>query len=299
MRGRDAFSNYHPLVNFLYFCLIFGFSMFFTHPVCLLISLFCALCLNIKLTGAAALKGLFCFSLPALVAISLINPAFNHQGTVILCYLPSGNPLTLESILYGLSAGTMLVCVLTWFSCFNEVITSDKFIYLFGRIIPIMSLLLSMALSFVPKFKAQFEQVKQARTCLVGRDVTNGSLLKRLGFAVSCFSIMVTKSLEGAIETADSMKSRGYGLPKRSAFSVYIISKRDKFALLWLFFCAIFVLCGSLSGCLFWRYFPSIRGVLIRPATIATYIVYFALCITPSIIDIVEEIKWKYLHSKI
>ncbi len=30
----------------------------------------------------------------------------------------------------------MLAAVVLWFGCYNEVMTSDKFIYLFGRVIP-------------------------------------------------------------------------------------------------------------------------------------------------------------------
>ncbi len=64
------------------------------------------------------------------------NPAFNHEGATILAYLPSGNPLTLEFIVYGLSAAVMMASVILWFSCYNAVMTSDKFVYLFGRVIP-------------------------------------------------------------------------------------------------------------------------------------------------------------------
>jgi energy-coupling factor transport system permease protein len=49
---------------------------------------------------------------------------------------PLRNPLTLESIFYGLAAAVMLAAVVLWFGCYNEVMTSDKFIYLFGRVIP-------------------------------------------------------------------------------------------------------------------------------------------------------------------
>ena len=45
----------------------------------------------------------------------------------------------------------------------------------------------------------------------------SGSLLQRLKNAITILSIMVTWALENAIETADSMKSRGYGLPGRTA----------------------------------------------------------------------------------
>ncbi len=45
---------------------------------------------------------------------------------------------------------------------------------------------------------------------------------------------MVTWSLENAIETADSMRARGYGLPGRTSFSIYRFDSRDSSALAWL-----------------------------------------------------------------
>jgi hypothetical protein len=50
----------------------------------------------------------------------------------------------MESIVYGLAAAFMFVTVIIWFSCFNAVMTSDKFIYLFGKVIPALSLILAM-----------------------------------------------------------------------------------------------------------------------------------------------------------
>ena len=44
--------------------------------------------------------------------------------------------------------------------------TSDKFIYLFGRVIPKLSLLLSMVLNFVPKFKQHFKEIDQSQKAL-------------------------------------------------------------------------------------------------------------------------------------
>ena len=81
-----------------------------------------------------------------LLMMALINPAFNHEGVTIIDYLPSGNPLTLESIVYGFTSAVMIVSVICHFSCYNEIMTSDKFIYLFGKIIPAMSLIISMTM---------------------------------------------------------------------------------------------------------------------------------------------------------
>ena len=72
------------------------------------------------------------------------------------------------------------------------------------------------------------QTVSEAQTC-IGRDTKNGSVFRRVGNAIKIFSIMVTWSLENAIETADSMRSRGYGLPGRTAFSIYRFDDRDKY----------------------------------------------------------------------
>lgn len=295
MKSTDEFGRCHPLVNFLYFGIVLGFTMFFMNPACLLISLLCALSYYIKLKGSDSVHFLIKFAFPSMLLAALVNPAFNHRGMTILCYLPTGNPLTLESIVYGIAAAVMLAAVLLWFSCFTEIITSDKFVYLFGRVIPALSLVLSMALRFVPHFKAQLNAVREARKA-VGADTDDGSVPKKIKSAVSCFSATVTWALENAIDTADSMKSRGYGLKGRTSFSIYTFTERDKYITLWLLFCFVYFLSGALSGGLYWQYFPDMSGAAVSPLTVSFYAVYGGLCLTPVIIDKREEIRWKSLQ---
>ena len=291
MKNRDTFSSYHPLINFLYFGLVLVFSMFFMHPVSLTISLACAIAYNVYLNGRKAVRFQLLYMLPMMLLAAFVNPAFNHEGATLLCYLPTGNPQTLESILYGVAAAMMLAAVITWFSCYNAVMTSDKFVYLFGRVIPALSLVLSMTLRFVPKFKAQFQVVSEAQHC-VGRDTSTGSVLQRLKNAVTILSIMVTWSLENAIETADSMKSRGYGLPGRTAFSIYRFDDRDRAALLWLGFCGFYILAGWMAGGLDWRYYPTMKGAAMTPHAVSFQLVYLALCLTPVILNRLADRKW-------
>lgn len=296
MTMTDAFSKYHPLVNFLYFALVLGFSMVLTHPLVQGISLLCAIWYAVQCTGHRAVAFSLKFCLPMFLLTAIINPAFSHEGVTILTYLPTGNPLTLESILYGLSAGCMLVTVLLWFSSFNRVITSDKFIYLFGRIIPAMSLVLSMTLRFVPKFKAQLDAVVEAQKS-IGRDVSTGSAFQRTKTAVTILSIMVTWALENGIETADSMKSRGYGLPGRTAFSIYRFDDRDRMALLWLVFCGLYLAAGTVAGGLYFRYFPSVKGAVINGLTLSFPFVFGLLCATPIFLNSLEDRAWKAIVS--
>jgi energy-coupling factor transport system permease protein len=296
MQYRDAFSSCHPIVNFFYFALVLGFSMFLMHPVSLVISLAAAFAYSLMLNGRRAARFNLLYMLPMIGMVAVVNPVFNHEGMTILCYLPTGNPLTLESMVYGVAAALMLAAVVIWFSCYNAVMTSDKFVYLFGRVIPALSLVLSMTLRFVPKFKAQFQVVSEAQRC-VGRDISDGTVLQRLRNAVTILSIMVTWALENAIETADSMKSRGYGLPGRSAFSIYRMDDRDKGLLAWLGFCGVFIFSGAMAGGLYWRYFPSIKGAELLPLTVAFQAVYLALCLTPVLLDIYENYRWRKLEE--
>ena len=105
---RDTFSDCHPAVNFLYFALVLAFSMCLMHPACLVISLTGACCYLTGLYGLRELGRSARWLIPMALLAAVVNPAFVHQGVTILTYLPSGNPLTLESILYGLAAALLL-----------------------------------------------------------------------------------------------------------------------------------------------------------------------------------------------
>jgi energy-coupling factor transport system permease protein len=295
---RDSFSSYNPFVNLLYFSSVMLFSMFFTHPICLTLSFLCAFSYSVYLNGKKALRTGLLFMLPMLLVTALINPAFNHEGVTILLYLRDGNPLTLESIVYGIAAALMLIAIVSWFICYSKVMTTDKLVYLFGRLIPALSLVLSMALRFVPRFKAQIKVVSDAQKC-VGRDISNGNMLRRARHGIRIVSVMVTWALENAIETADSMRCRGYGLPGRTAFSVFRFDRRDLIALLFILACDAYIVAGALAGGLHFRYFPSVMGVWGGPYTISLFAVCFALYAAPVAINAREDRKWKLLESSI
>ena len=294
-KRNDAFSEYHPVVNFLFFAFIIVFTMFNLHPLILSVSFACSGLYAVYLYGKKALKTGALFVLPMFVFIAVINPLVNHRGMTILAYLPNGNPVTLESIAHGAASAVMLVSVIAWFTCFNAVITSDKFIYIFGRFVPALALILSMSLRMVPRFKQQTAVISNAQKC-IGKNVSKGSILERAACGLKILSILVTWALENAVETADSMKSRGYGLPGRSAFSVFKFTKRDKYLTLFLFICFSAVMVGSRAGFFSFQFFPYMRFV---GEGLYFYAVFFLLAALPVIINIYEDLMWKRTESKI
>ncbi|SFM26956.1 energy-coupling factor transport system permease protein [Paenibacillus sp. 1_12] len=295
---RDSFSTYHPLVNFVYFVAVFLCSMVFMHPIFQAIALISSALYSVMLKGKKAAKFNLLYMTPLLVLMAVMNPIFNHAGVTILFYLQNGNPITLESILFGIAAACMYVTVILWFSCYNAVMTSDKFIYIFGKIFPALSLILSMVLRFVPRYLAQLKVISNAQKC-IGRDISQGNILDRSRNGIRILSIMTTWALENAIETADSMKSRGYGLPGRTSFSTFRFDNRDKVVSLIMLVFIVFVGVGAWQGYNTIRFFPSIHVAEKSPLSVAVYIVYGFLCMMPLVIQIVEEIKWRFITSRI
>ncbi len=294
----DAFSKLHPIVNFIFFVFVLVLSMFVMNPVCLALSLVCAFVNAVYINGIKTVKLCLKFILPMVLLVIIINPVFNHQGVTILTYFPWGNPLTLESIVYGTASAVLLSSVVLWFSVFNSVITSDKLVYLFGRIIPSLSLVLSMSLRFVPKFSAQLKNVRNAQQC-IGKDISDGSVLNRIKNGIRIISIMLSWSMENAIETADSMKSRGFGLKGRTAYSIYKFDRRDLIVLIIVALLGVSVSVAVIAGVIDFYYFPLIKGNLTDIMSIATFFLYGILMLIPTILNAGEGIKWKRLRSAI
>lgn len=268
------------------------------HPVCIGISFVCALLNALALNGKKAVGFTLKFVLPMMVLITVINPLFNHRGATVLTFFPWGNPLTLESVLYGVASAVLIGSVALWFSCFHKVMTSDKLIYLFGRVAPALSLMLSMALRFVPRFIAQFKEVSRAqRQCFAANK--KQSLLRRFRSGLRVLSVMVSWSLENAIDTSDSMKSRGYGLKGRTSFSLFHFRRQDAVLLGWLLAASIALMTLLLGGWLPYRYFPSLKGSFFDEYSMIVYGIYWLMLLTPLFINIGEGIKWKRLRSNI
>ena len=298
---KDTFSTYHPVLNMFYFVGTIGITVFVTHPVLLAISFLTGIAYSFLLKGVKhTLKFNLCFSIPAMVIVALMNPMFNHYGVTILGYLPSGNPFTLESCVYGLVMAMMLACTLIWFSCYTEVMTSDKFIYLFGKIIPALSLVLSMCLRFVPRFSRQMKVISDGQKC-IGRSTNNGSVVKRAKHGITIFSVLVTWALENAVETADSMKCRGYGEKGRTAFSIYHFDKRDRICLIFMIISFGLTLFGASQGYAAAQFDPKIivKGIPLTSGSALVFGAYLLFCLMPVVMELFDRQMWKIRRNTV
>lgn len=288
MKYRDAFSGFHPINNFLYFGIVMGTTMFVLHPALLFVSFLGASLYHRKLKGRKAALFTLLYMLPLFLFASLLNPLFNHEGMTVLLWLPSGNPLTAEALLYGVLSAAAIVSVITWFACFHTVMSSDKFIYLFGRIIPALSLVISMALRFVPVYLNRIREIREGRA-MSGASSEERKLKQKLASGLSVVSSLIGWALESSVETADSMKARGYGLPGRTAFTVYEFGFRDRVMAGWLLFSLGALSMGLAAGLFDWRCYPTVKGAETNAFTVFFLLLYLLTVLTPVLTDVYEE----------
>ncbi|MDT2759344.1 energy-coupling factor transporter transmembrane component T [Enterococcus xiangfangensis] len=291
---NDPFSQVHPLNNFLYFLLVIGISMFSLHPYILAISFLGAVSYSLLLEGIKKVLLLqLKFIIPGMLVVIVVNPAFNHYGVTQLYRMQNGNAITLEAIVIGFALALVFANTINWFTCYNQVMTSDKFIYLFGKIIPASSLILSMAFRFVPKFSQQLTVVRNGQKS-IGRDFSNGKFIYKIRQAFRIFSIMVTWALENAIKTADSMKARGYGLKGRTAFSLYRFDLRDGVILAYLLISSVGCFLSFAKQALYVSYNPQImiKGWPLNWQSGIGLVSFFFLVSLPIFIRCWDTYKW-------
>ncbi len=289
--------GYHPAINFLFFIGAIVMGMFLVHPYFLCISAAAAMMYYLLLMGRKGLRFLGSMMVLA-VFLSLLNPFLNTRGATVLFQYLNGRNFTLEALLYGIATGGMFFTVILWFSCYNRLMTSDKFLYLFGWCMPAISLLLSMVLRLVPNFRKKASVIAGARKC-VGKAPSGGSNKEKLAHSVEILSVLTSWALEGAVMTADSMKSRGYGSGRRSAFSIYRFRRQDMVVGLVMFVGGALVVTAVVLGRTGIIYEPT----FIMPKTDIVSIVglagYGCFLLLPSVLHIWEDVTWHILRSKI
>ena len=272
-----------------------GIAMFCMNPVILALSLCGAVCFSL-LCGRAGEGRWHLFVALLFVATALVNPLVSHRGATVLLVV-NHTPLTLESLLWGISAAAAVAAALCWFRAFSRLMTGDRLLWLFGRLSPRLSLVLSMAFRFVPLFGRQAKKIRQTQRALgaLREDSAAGSFRG----SVRVFSVLLTWALENGIVTADSMAARGYGSGRRTQFSVFRFRRADGvlLALALLFFAGacIPLACGALDTV----YYPRAALPRLTPAALTGYVSYGLLALLPAAAEGWEAIRWKCLRSSI
>ncbi|MCM1286108.1 MAG: energy-coupling factor transporter transmembrane protein EcfT [Acetobacter sp.] len=283
----DRFSKYNPKAVLLFFISEITATLLIFNPIYLCISFLSAFVYKLIIDGKKAVLYLIKFIIPLVVLISVFNMLFVHTGVTEIFTLFDMS-FTLESLFYGFCQGIMFAAVIIWMSNYSKAVTSEGLLAVFGRKAPNISLVFSMILTFIPRLKRNLDEINDASALL---DNGEGKIKK----GISNLSALISMTLEESIETADSMKARGFN-NNRTPYSKYPFSFKD-FVLI-----AIeLIFLGALiffkaSGKTIFIFEPRIY---VEGVNIVSVIIFSSLSFIPVMIDLGEELRWLYLKQKI
>ena len=283
------FGTLHPAVSMCYFVCVIGLTLACPHVVTVLLSLLGSTLFNLALRGRKAFGRTMRFVLPMFLLVCIGNPLVNHRGVTMLCLL-FNQWITLEAIVYGVVTACSLAAIIQWFGCYQEVMTSDKFLYLFGKVAPVTALLITSALRFIPQMQQNAAQIKQSRAMLQDN---SPRLFQKLAHAVQNLSALLGMSMENAVQTADSMKARGFGARRRTTFHLFRFDARDARTLALILMLSGICVVARCYGHGYMEYYPRITALTMGPSSMTMFILFAALMLLPSILEAKEAVVWR------
>jgi energy-coupling factor transport system permease protein len=210
------FKRLHPAVALMYYAGVLALLFTVKHPVFLCAALTGIVSLTCFYAGGRAFLRVCRFAVPMALVIMLLNPLLVRRGATILFYV-FGNPVTLESTLYGVYNAGLIAAVVILFTSFNAVLDPPAFLYLFGKYAPRTAFMLHMALRALPRFAARAQTMRELQR------------MKGEGDAVALLKAFTANSLEEGMETAVVLRTRDYGANRRTSYRRYIFSVKDGF----------------------------------------------------------------------
>ncbi|MBQ7416083.1 MAG: energy-coupling factor transporter transmembrane protein EcfT [Oscillospiraceae bacterium] len=287
-----GFEKCHPAVNFIYFSAVIAGTILFNHPIFLLISYVCGFLYSIKRGGWKALA-FNAVLIPLVAAFALYYINYNHFGVTVLRQNMIGNNMTVESLVYGFVLGVSAAGVLMWFSCIYSVFTTDKVVYLFGKVSPRLSLFLAILLRMVPRIKKEAKKINTAQRG-IGRGANQGNIFQRLRNSIRILSMLITWTIDSLTLASESMRSRGSSLRGRKAFSIYRFDNRDRVYVVILFACLTLTMMAVMLKQTDILYDPRIIMTPITAMSCLFYAGYAVFCLMPMGLEVWTQYRfWK------
>lgn len=288
----NGFNSFHPYVIFFYYIAVGFLSMYFKHPLFLITIVLLLIFVTITHDGGEMFKKWLPLYIIMIASIVILNPLLVSRGTNILFYF-RGKQVTLEALMYGIVMSLSIIAILIMFISFNLILNGNKFLYIFSRVLPRTAFLIMIAIRFVPLLKERLDEIIAVQR-VRQMTISTGSIKERAKSGMLIIQILLTWSLEEAIQTADSMKSRGYGIGKKTSYIPYKMQKQDWS---WLFLLIIlFILCiagGSLGYGKIVIY-PQLGTLHLYPFDWLIYSCMVVIVSFPLIVEGREYVRWKF-----
>lgn len=282
-------SAFHPIVLCVFFFAVIVLSICIPVPILTAISL-CFVVIAYVLLHASTPAKMLAAMLVLACVVTFLSPVFNPLGETVLFTYLGERPYTLEALAYGASIATMFAAMIVWFAVMTEVIDVSKIIYLIGTAFPKVGLIVVFSLSLISRFAARLKDLAQ-----IG--AKHGT--SKIEQAGSRVENLIHWSFDEGIDRADSMKSRSFGMGKRTSYKRYSFTFKDAVALALVIGLVSAVVICAISGSLSTEYFPH---VVYPVASVYLYgaMISFALLVALPVAGMVWGwLRWRICVSRI
>ena len=124
-------------------------------------------------------------------------------------------------------------------------------------------------------------------------------MIQKTRRGIENISLLITWALQDGVDMADSMRSRGYGLPGRTAYTTFRFTAWDRMVLVGIILALLYLVVGAYAGGLYWEYYPMTEGVGINAYSVSLYVVYALLCFLPVGIEGLETYQYHKMECKL
>ena len=319
-------TSIHPGVYLLYYFIMVLFAFIFSDPY-FVVTFLVLLLVLIALQGVShELKNIMRLFIPLSILIMILNPLLNRTGAHKI-YLWSGFFITYEAIAYGILMSLALLIVILVFSSYNRSVSYQEMLYIFSKKLPIISMIIVMALRFIPLINSRAIEVQKLNNLknngiemdvgdadaldldefnsnintdydskLVNKLKSNkrvAAIIKEAKTLGKIMGITVSWSLEESMFTAKSMKARGYNATERTSYLSYKFSNAD-FAFIALIIITVgIIIVGLLHGVGMINIYPSIDFRFSNLPFNIYYLAFIVFLLPLIYLEIKERILWR------
>ncbi|MEW9182978.1 energy-coupling factor transporter transmembrane component T [Bacillus mycoides] len=288
---KISFSSLHPFVNFFYYIGVMILCMMCLHPLFLIGAIILIVILNIVQGNGEKIRNMLPSTIVFFLMVILFNSLLTHRGATTLFWLGDSR-IKLEAVMFGLVMGLLLVAIMFTFASYNDIISSHKFLYLFSRISPKVALLTMITVRFVPLFIRRLKKITLVQKTK-GVQLDSGSLIERIKNGMKLLQVLLVCSLEDALQTADSMQARGFGVTKRTTYIRYRMERRDLYTLSYLVFLLITSFIFSYYGGGELIIYPKVESILFQQYDGMMFFLFMMFISLPIMMEGRESIWWR------
>ncbi|MCU5336608.1 energy-coupling factor transporter transmembrane protein EcfT [Bacillus cereus] len=288
---KISFSSLHPFVNFFYYIGVMILCTMCLHPLFLIGAIVLIIMLNVMQGNSEKIRKMLPSTIVFFFMVILFNSLLTHRGRTALFWLGDSR-IKLEAIMFGIVMGLLLVAVMFTFASYNDIISSHKFLYLFSRISPKVALLTMITVRFVPLFIRRLKKITLVQKTK-GVQVDSGSIIERVKNGMQLLQVLLICSLEDALQTADSMQARGFGVTKRTTYIRYRMERRDWYTLSYLIILFIAaIVCSNYGGGKLIIY-PKVESILFQQYDGMMFVLFTLFISLPIMMEGREWIWWR------